>query len=940
MSHRFITKLLTLPLLAAVLACGGGGGGSTSGSTGGSTSAAVTVTTSTPQVSLAPNATVQLQATVSGSTNTALTWTTTGGLIDGQGRYTAPAVEGTYRAVATAVADPAKSVSITLSVAAAPTVAVSLNPSAVSLGVNGTQTFAATVTGTANTGVIWSATGGSVTGGAYTAPATAGTYTVTATSVADASKQATATVTVTAPAPAVAVSLNPTSTTLTTGGTQTFTATVTGSGNTGVTWSATGGSVTSGVYTAPATAGTYAVTATSVADPSKKATATVTVTAPSPTAAFSVKFARTSSWSGGYNADITLTNTGAQAITTWALTFTTADTVTSSWNANQSTSGHTTTFTPLSWNGNLAPGASATIGIGADTTASGGWAPPATATVSGVVVTVTTQIGGGNGGAATPTVGLTGYDQTGAPAMSVLIPQGTTTIPLTASGQANPAFKVEVNNGRAVKATLVGGTTLQLQSNDVNGGRAGLRITETTSGSVRYVGVRVKDAAGANPGFPKYVSMGVVSEDADADLDMFNSFGTGDKNRYVDNRYIYLNGGPINGWWTWSNVPGERARKYVRESLKMGAIPTFVWYNIPDGGESYTTDLEHIQTRSYMKAYFELLRDTLAIFNEEAKDETIMMVMEPDFLGYMMQLSGKTPDQIQAFASAAKDAGLWTAADPVYPDTLPGLVATINHIIKRDAPQVRFGWQFNVWASLDGSVNAPNAPKSLMKVTDGDQQGWTNGRKTIYDNAVRIAAFYKAAGVTTEGAHFISFDKYGLDAVGVNGAAAADPAGSTWFWNVDHWNNYLYFVKTLHDQTNLPVALWQLPVGRINHSKAVNPYAADGSFTDLDNTTNKYEDSTASYFFGDAFVPGSAARTGYFAANASTDPATANTAGTLSWGAHIQAAKDAGVFNLMFGDGVGMSTRARPVSKGQPAPDGWWLMTAIQRYLAHPILLP
>jgi len=48
-----------------------------------------------------------------------------------------------------------------------------------------TATFTANVTGLSNTAVNWSATGGSFSGNTYTAPQTAGTYTITATSVAD-----------------------------------------------------------------------------------------------------------------------------------------------------------------------------------------------------------------------------------------------------------------------------------------------------------------------------------------------------------------------------------------------------------------------------------------------------------------------------------------------------------------------------------------------------------------------------------------------------------------------------------------------------------------------------------------------------------------------------------------------------------------------------------
>jgi hypothetical protein len=68
------------------------------------------------------------------------------------------------------------------------------------------------------------------------------------------------------------------------GGTATFTATVTGANSgqsTAVTWSVPAGAgsigATTGAYVAPAAPGTYVVTATSVADASKKANATVTV---------------------------------------------------------------------------------------------------------------------------------------------------------------------------------------------------------------------------------------------------------------------------------------------------------------------------------------------------------------------------------------------------------------------------------------------------------------------------------------------------------------------------------------------------------------------------------------------------------------------------------------------------------------------------------------
>jgi hypothetical protein len=80
----------------------------------------------------------------------------------------------------------------------------------------------------------------------------------------------------------IVVFISPSTANLSQGAAQSFTATVTGTSNLGVNWAvqegAAGGSITSmGVYTAPNKGGTFHVIATSQADTSKSATATVTV---------------------------------------------------------------------------------------------------------------------------------------------------------------------------------------------------------------------------------------------------------------------------------------------------------------------------------------------------------------------------------------------------------------------------------------------------------------------------------------------------------------------------------------------------------------------------------------------------------------------------------------------------------------------------------------
>ncbi len=167
------------------------------------------------------------------------------------------------------------------------TPAITLTPTATVIEVMQPQQFSASVTGVANTAVTWQITeanGGTISAtGLYTAPATPGTYHVVAVSVANPTLTATCTVTVN---PTPTFTLTPTATAIEAMHTQQFSASVTGVANTAVTWQITetnGGTIsTTGLYTAPATPGTYHVVAVSVADPTLTATCTVTVN-PTPT---------------------------------------------------------------------------------------------------------------------------------------------------------------------------------------------------------------------------------------------------------------------------------------------------------------------------------------------------------------------------------------------------------------------------------------------------------------------------------------------------------------------------------------------------------------------------------------------------------------------------------------------------------------------------------
>jgi hypothetical protein len=142
--------------------------------------------------------------------------------------------------------------------------------------------FSAIVLGSSNQAVAWSiqeSGGGSVNQtGLYSAPAAAMEVHVIATSVADPSKSSTALVTVSA----VSVSM-PLTAAVPRGRQRQFTAVVAGTVVKDVTWTVdegtAGGIITvDGVYTAPISGGPFHVTARSLADASKAATATVVLT--------------------------------------------------------------------------------------------------------------------------------------------------------------------------------------------------------------------------------------------------------------------------------------------------------------------------------------------------------------------------------------------------------------------------------------------------------------------------------------------------------------------------------------------------------------------------------------------------------------------------------------------------------------------------------------
>jgi hypothetical protein len=260
----------------------------------------VAVKVSPSSVTLETNQLIQFRAhgtnRAGDSVGAAVTWSTSGGTILPDGRFSAAAI-GTYTVIGVnRVRGSLQVDTSTVQVVRRSTnlVGVEISPTSVSLTPGVSQTFTALGRLSGGSvvpiGVNWAATGGSIdAGGTYVAGDTAGTFRVTATNTAGTLAD-TASVTVTAPPSPppppppvlVQVKLLPGSVTLAPGGKKQFA--VYGRTSTGdsvsvnVVFTATGGTVTSGgLFTAGTTAGKFRVIASAgtLADSS-----VVTVTTP------------------------------------------------------------------------------------------------------------------------------------------------------------------------------------------------------------------------------------------------------------------------------------------------------------------------------------------------------------------------------------------------------------------------------------------------------------------------------------------------------------------------------------------------------------------------------------------------------------------------------------------------------------------------------------
>jgi hypothetical protein len=257
------------------------------------------------------------------------------------------------------------------------------------------------------------------------------------------------------------------------------------------------------------------------------------------------------------------------------------------------------------------------------------------------------------------------------------------------------------------------------------------------------------------------------------------------------------------GWEGWG---GSFVQRFVTQAWNKNFIPMVTVYMIlgtpPDCGEGGTCYAGKLKNSSAVKAYLDSLKRAA---QEAAGVKPVIFNIEPDFYGYMQQLSndpgrpaGVQPNDPASYPVALNISG--------YANTLAGFGRYLVDMIHATAP------------------NALVAPMASMWATNGDPQSVTDlqamamGRQT--------AAFIDAMG--------------GAQADLLIAEWSDRDAGSglrPWWDDTDQETprptRAILWENALSQAAGKRLLLWQIPVGNMS----------------LDNTCDHYQDNRAAYLF-------------------------------------------------------------------------------------------
>jgi hypothetical protein len=262
--------------------------------------------------------------------------------------------------------------------------------------------------------------------------------------------------------------------------------------------------------------------------------------------------------------------------------------------------------------------------------------------------------------------------------------------------------------------------------------------------------------------------------------------------------------------WGWQSWGGQFVHRFVTQAWAKGYTPLISVYLMldtpPACGESSTCYAQKLQNASAVSAYLASLQEAAA---EASGTQPVIFQLEPDFYGYMQQLSndpynrppGVQPDDPTSYPVALNVSG--------YPNTLAGFGRRMVDVVHSAA------------------ANALVAPHASMWAVNGDPQSVT-GAEAVH-MAQRTAAFIDAMGGAQANALTVEWSDR-------DAGSGLRPWWDDTNQTLPRPSRAILWENALSTAARQRLILWQMPCGNMG----------------LDNTPDHYRDNRAAYAFAHA----------------------------------------------------------------------------------------
>jgi hypothetical protein len=220
---------------------------------------------------------------------------------------------------------------------------------------------------------------------------------------------------------------------------------------------------------------------------------------------------------------------------------------------------------------------------------------------------------------------------------------------------------------------------------------------------------------------------------------------------------------------------GAYVTTHAHDADVLGAVPMYTLYQMADWGDDGPTELNALNTTSFMKMYWRSARLMFGLLGSYGKPALVNL--EPDFWGYCQtyfKMTGKSPTEIPAYVQDETDNPDCTSL----PNNLTGMALCLVQLRNKYATNALLGFAPSLWG------NTAQATADFMNAVIDH---------TKYD--------------------FVIVQTLDRDAGCLESGVDCSRAGSGWYWSDSDYTNAFNSATTLHTVIGLPLLWWQTPLG-------------------------------------------------------------------------------------------------------------------------------